>query len=158
MTEASPPSGPDLAHGLDLAQLADGAMLLGHVGDEAVLLARRGEEVFAIGATCTHYGGPLAEGLLVDDTVRCPWHHACFSLRTGEALRPPALNPVACWRVERQGDMVFVREKGAAAPKRGAAAAAGAAGIDRHPGRRRGGQQRRRDAAPRGLCRPASRC
>ena len=87
----SQPSGPDLAQGLAFAQLADGAMLLGHVGDKAVLLARRGQEVFAIGATCTHYGGPLAEGLLVDDTVRCPWHHACFSLRTGEAVRPPAL-------------------------------------------------------------------
>ena len=124
----SQPSGPDLALGLAFAQLADGAMLLGHVGDRAVLLARRGQEVFAIGATCTHYGGPLAEGLFVDDTVRCPWHHACFSLRTGEALRPPALNPVSCWRVERQGDRIFVREKGAAAPKPAPLPAAGVPG------------------------------
>jgi apoptosis-inducing factor 3 len=102
---------PDLSNGLDLAQLADGGMLLGHVGSEAVLFARRGEEFFAIGAACTHYGGPLNEGLLVDDAVRCPWHHACFSLRTGEAVRAPALNPVPCWRVERQGGIVFVREK-----------------------------------------------
>jgi NADPH-dependent 2,4-dienoyl-CoA reductase/sulfur reductase-like enzyme/nitrite reductase/ring-hydroxylating ferredoxin subunit len=119
MSEAtSQPSGPDFAQGLALAQLADGAMLLGRVGEQPVLLARRGGEVFAIDATCTHYGGPLAEGLLVEDTVRCPWHHACFSLRTGEALRPPALNPVACWRVEQQGDRIVVREKAAAvAPK-----------------------------------------
>jgi NADPH-dependent 2,4-dienoyl-CoA reductase/sulfur reductase-like enzyme/nitrite reductase/ring-hydroxylating ferredoxin subunit len=107
----SQPSGPDLVAGIGLAELADGALLLGHVGEEAVLLARRGEEIFAIGATCTHYSGPLAEGLLVDDTVRCPWHHACFSLRTGEALRAPALNPVACWRVEREGKRIRVREK-----------------------------------------------
>ena len=129
MSEGQPqPSGPDLAHGLALAELANGAMLLGHVGDQAVLLARRGQEVFAIGATCTHYGGPLAEGLLVDDTVRCPWHHACFSLRTGQALRPPALNPVSFWRVERQGDRIFVREKGAAAPKPAPLPAAGVPG------------------------------
>src|SRR5438105_10118533 len=117
MTEGtSQPGGPDLSKGLELAHVADGAMLLGHVGPEAVLLARRGEEVFAIGATCTHYSGPLSEGLLVDDTVRCPWHHACFSLRTGETTRPPALNPVTCWRVERQGGVVYVREKREAAP------------------------------------------
>lgn len=112
MTEGSPlPSGPELSNGVDLAQLADGTMLLGHVGAEAVLLARRGEEVFAIGASCTHYHAPLSEGLLVNDTIRCPWHHACFNLRTGEPTRPPALDPVSCWRVERQGSMVHVREK-----------------------------------------------
>jgi NADPH-dependent 2,4-dienoyl-CoA reductase/sulfur reductase-like enzyme/nitrite reductase/ring-hydroxylating ferredoxin subunit len=115
--QQSQASGPDLTRGVLFAELADGGMLLGHVGEEAVLLARRGDEVFAIGATCTHYGGPLGEGLLVEDTVRCPWHHACFSLRTGEALRPPALNPVPCWGVDRQGDRVVVREKVAVLPK-----------------------------------------
>ena len=68
--------------------LADGSMLVGHVGAEAVLLARRGDKFFCIGGSCSHYGGPLAEGLMVEDTVRCPWHHACFSLRTGEAIYP----------------------------------------------------------------------
>ena len=81
--------GPDLTKGVALSTIADGTMLLGHAHGEPVLLVRRGDELFAIGATCTHYGAPLADGLLVDDTVRCPWHHACFSLRTGEALRPP---------------------------------------------------------------------
>lgn len=86
-------------------------MLLGHAEGESVLLARRGDEIFAIGATCSHYSGPLAEGLLVEDTVRCPWHHACFSLRTGEAVGAPALNPVSCWRVERTGDRVRLTGK-----------------------------------------------
>jgi NADPH-dependent 2,4-dienoyl-CoA reductase/sulfur reductase-like enzyme len=72
---------------------------------------RRGEAVFALGATCSHYGGPLAEGLVVGDTVRCPWHHAAFCLRTGAALRAPALNPVDCWQVDRQGDQVRVTGK-----------------------------------------------
>ena len=103
--------GPDLALGIPAADLADGAMLLGHANGDAVLLARRGDEVFAIGATCSHYSGPLAEGLLVEDTVRCPWHHACFSLRTGEPVGAPALNPVACWNVERTGDRIRVTEK-----------------------------------------------
>ena len=76
-----------------------------------VLLARIGNEFLAIGATCSHYGGPLAEGAVVGDTVRCPWHHACFSLRTGEALRAPALNPVASWKVERRGEKVVVTDK-----------------------------------------------
>jgi NADPH-dependent 2,4-dienoyl-CoA reductase/sulfur reductase-like enzyme/nitrite reductase/ring-hydroxylating ferredoxin subunit len=127
-TEQTQPAGPDLALGIPLADLPDGRMLAGHVGEDAVLLARRGEEFFAIGATCSHYGGPLAEGLMVEDTVRCPWHHACFSLRTGEALHAPALSPVACWSVERRDAKLFVTgKKEAPAPKRrsGAARAAG---------------------------------
>jgi apoptosis-inducing factor 3 len=93
-------SAPDLVEGLALSSIADGAMLLGHAHGEPALLARRGDDLFAIGAMCTHYGAPLEQGLFVDETVRCPWHHACFSLRTGEALRAPALDPVSCWRVE----------------------------------------------------------
>jgi nitrite reductase/ring-hydroxylating ferredoxin subunit len=118
MAEQSKPTGPDLTLGVSVADLADGAMLQGHVADETVLLARRGDEYFAIGATCTHYGGPLAEGLMVGDTVRCPWHHACFNLRTGEALRPPALTPVSCWKVERRDGKLFVREKTQAGARR----------------------------------------
>jgi apoptosis-inducing factor 3 len=109
-------NGPDLTLGVAADTLADGKMLAAHVGDDAVLLARRGNEFFAIAATCTHYGGPLAEGLIVDDTVRCPWHHACFSLRTGEALRAPALSPVACWSTEVREGKVFVLEKAAPTP------------------------------------------
>lgn len=110
-------SGPDLKEGIAATELSDGGMLLGHADGEAVLLAKRGAELFAIGATCTHYNGPLAEGLIVNDTVRCPWHHACFSLRTGEALRAPALNPVPCFRVEESDGRIFVRGKIDVAPK-----------------------------------------
>ena len=109
--KAKSPSGPDLAKGVALSELADGAKLLGHVHGEPALLVRRAGELFAIGATCTHYGAPLADGLLVDDTVRCPWHHACFSLRTGDALRAPALDPVACWRVELRDGIAYVGER-----------------------------------------------
>ncbi len=109
--DQSATTGPDLALGVATDTLADGQVLAGHVGDDALVLVRRGSEFFAIGANCTHYSGPLAQGLIVDDTVRCPWHHACFSLRTGEALRAPALAPIACWSTELRDGKVFVREK-----------------------------------------------
>lgn len=102
------PTGPDLSAGIPVADLADGAMVVGHIGDDAVLLVRRGTEYFAIGATCSHYGGPLGEGLVVGDTVRCPWHHACFSLRTGAAIHAPALDPVACYPVAVRDGRVTV--------------------------------------------------
>jgi NADPH-dependent 2,4-dienoyl-CoA reductase/sulfur reductase-like enzyme/nitrite reductase/ring-hydroxylating ferredoxin subunit len=101
----------DLAKGIATSTLKDGGMIVGRVGEDDVMLARSGDEVFAVRAQCSHYRGPLAEGLIVGDTVRCPWHHACFSLRTGEALRAPALDPIPCWRVDREGDQIFVREK-----------------------------------------------
>src|SRR5215469_314905 len=102
MSDEKRSDNPDLTQGVPLAEIADGGMRLGQVAGEAVLLARRGQELFAVGGECTHYHGPLNEGVLVGNTVRCPWHHACFSLRTGEALRAPALNPVSCWRVEQR--------------------------------------------------------
>jgi NADPH-dependent 2,4-dienoyl-CoA reductase/sulfur reductase-like enzyme/nitrite reductase/ring-hydroxylating ferredoxin subunit len=110
-TAQTNPAGPDLAQGVRVDHLSDGRMLAGHVGEEDVLLVQRGDDFFAVGATCTHYGGPLAEGLVVGDTVRCPWHHACFSLKTGEALHAPAFTPLACWRVERRDDRIFVQHK-----------------------------------------------
>jgi apoptosis-inducing factor 3 len=111
------PAGPDLTQGIAAADLEDGGMIQGHVGDAAVLVARRGREIFAIGGRCTHYGGPLAEGLMVGDTVRCPWHHACFSLRTGEALGAPAFDAVESWHVEQQdGRIVVARKREPAAP------------------------------------------
>ena len=111
MSDPNQAESPDLTQGVRLTELAEGVPFPGRVGDTPALLVRHGAEVLAIGATCTHYGGPLAEGLVVGDTIRCPWHHACFSLRTGAVLRPPALDPVPCWRVEQRDGMAFVREE-----------------------------------------------
>jgi NADPH-dependent 2,4-dienoyl-CoA reductase/sulfur reductase-like enzyme/nitrite reductase/ring-hydroxylating ferredoxin subunit len=123
MSGPSELQGPDLRkEGIAAAELKDGEMLVGHADEEAVLLAKRGGEIFAVGATCTHYGGPLAEGLMHGDTVRCPWHHACFSLRNGEALHAPALNPIACWKVEKRGDRLFVTGKSEPSPAAAATA------------------------------------
>lgn len=101
----------DFAQGISLDQLPDGGKLVGHFNGEEVLLVRSGDEIFAVSPHCTHYNGPLAEGLVVGDTVRCPWHHACFDLRTGEALRAPGLDPIACWNVEQRSGTVLVRGK-----------------------------------------------
>jgi apoptosis-inducing factor 3 len=109
MSEEQSP--PDLRAGIPAGSLVDGVPLLGSVDGDPVILVRRDGEITAIGATCTHWGGPLAEGLVVDDTIRCPWHHACFSLRTGEALRTPALNPVAVYEVVQRDGSVFVTGK-----------------------------------------------
>jgi NADPH-dependent 2,4-dienoyl-CoA reductase/sulfur reductase-like enzyme/nitrite reductase/ring-hydroxylating ferredoxin subunit len=107
--EAKELKGPDLAReGLAEGALAHGKMALGHANGAAVLLIRTGADVFAMGATCTHYGGPLAEGVFDGEGIRCPWHHACFSVRTGAASRPPALNPVKTFEVMRRDGRLFV--------------------------------------------------
>ncbi len=104
-------SGADFARGVPLASVEDRTLQLGHANGEPVILVRQGDIIQAVGAICTHYGAPLVEGLLVGNTVRCPWHHACFSLRNGEVLRAPALTPIACWKVEQHDGVVYVREK-----------------------------------------------
>ena len=149
---------PDLKNGFPIDNLPDGGMISGQVDGEDVILARRGDELFAVGASCTHYHGPLADGLVVGETVRCPWHHACFSLRTGEALRAPALDPIACWRVERIGDTAYVREKMAETRSEASAQVtefAEPASRGRDSGRRRRRAGRCGHAASRRLRRPA---
>ena len=112
--------------------LAESEPLLGHAQGEPTIVVRRGNELFAIGAVCTHYSGPLAEGLVEGDTVRCPWHHACFSLRTGEALRAPALDAVACRQVALRDGKVYVGDK-IEPPSAPAARARGSAGAPDRP-------------------------
>ncbi|VIO75747.1 FAD-dependent oxidoreductase [Bradyrhizobium ivorense] len=108
--ESKAPAGPDLAQGVALSAF-ENDMLLGHVGDDDVLLVRRDGQIFAFDAYCSHYHGPLAEGLVVGDSIRCPWHHACFDLRSGAASRPPALSPLSVWQVEQDGGRVVVRTR-----------------------------------------------
>ncbi|HUH22538.1 MAG TPA: Rieske 2Fe-2S domain-containing protein, partial [Brevundimonas sp.] len=133
------PSGPDFTLGVAADAVPRDGLLTGHCGGEAVILTRRDDGYLAVSAGCTHYGGPLGEGLMVGDTVHCPWHHACFSLRTGEALAGPAIDRLDCWRVEVEGDRVFVRGRAepqpvstpsvAAHPRRVVIIGGGAAGF-----------------------------
>ena len=107
----TPLSGPDLVAGVKVSDVPDEGTLLGHAQGESVVMVRSHGEVFAVGATCSHYGGPLAEGLVAEGTIRCPWHHATFDLGTGESLRPPALKDIACWKVEVRDGVARVAGK-----------------------------------------------
>jgi NADPH-dependent 2,4-dienoyl-CoA reductase/sulfur reductase-like enzyme/nitrite reductase/ring-hydroxylating ferredoxin subunit len=116
MAHSTELTGPDLTVGIALSELTENVPLLGHAQGEAIVLVRTGAEVRAVGATCSHYGAPLAEGLVVGETLRCPWHHACFDLRSGDAFGAPALSAIACYEVERRGDRVIVGPKKSSRP------------------------------------------
>ena len=107
--QSSDLAGPDLSAGVPVSSIPEGGILLGHSQGKPVVVAKHGDDIFAIGAQCTHYGGPLGEGLRVGDTVRCPWHHACYSLRTGEALTLPAYQPVETFPVRVDDGIVKLK-------------------------------------------------
>ena len=116
--------GPDLTLGVSALEVIEARPFLGHAHGEAVMMVRSGGKIFATGATCTHYSGPLAEGLVVGKTVRCPWHHSCFDLETGLAAGP-ALTPIPCFEViEEQGMIRVAQKREAAKPKAPATAPA----------------------------------
>jgi NADPH-dependent 2,4-dienoyl-CoA reductase/sulfur reductase-like enzyme/nitrite reductase/ring-hydroxylating ferredoxin subunit len=101
--------GPDLAtEGAALADFSAGGMLTGHFDDQAVVLIKKGDAVYGMSAKCTHYSGPLGDGLFDGELLRCPWHHACYRPETGEAVHAPALFPLTTFAVEQRGDRVFV--------------------------------------------------
>ena len=111
MGESATATGPDFSAGVAVTDVPVDGTLAGRVGEEPVLLSSFGGELFAVGGACTHYGGVLADGVSGGTGVRCPLHHACFDLRTGQALRAPALDPLERWMVEIEGDRAFVRRK-----------------------------------------------
>jgi len=136
--DSETPAGPDLTQGVDFAELERDGKLVGRVGKEEVLLVLRDDQVFAIGAHCSHYHAPLVDGLVLGGEIHCPWHHASFDLATGEVLRAPALDSLPCWTVERRDGKIFVRGKRAAktrapvpveATKTAAIVGGGAAGL-----------------------------
>ena len=111
MGEPVPPTGPDLTRGVAFGDVPNGGMLVGQADGEAVILVRRGQDVWAVAATCAHWSGPLPDGIVVDCQIRCPWHHAWFDVRTGEAVGPPSPRDIATWEVHREGDRVRVGKK-----------------------------------------------
>ena len=75
---------------LDAAELAEGAPRVVRADDTDILLVREGNRLHALWASCTHEGGPLAEGSFADGCVTCPWHGSTFRLADGHVVRGPA--------------------------------------------------------------------
>jgi len=131
MAEETPDT-PDLERGIPLHDLPDGGMLAGRVREDTVLLVRRGDEVFALDAFCTHYHAPLADGAIVGETIRCPWHHACFELRTGSPSGAPAMRPLRVFPIVRDGDRIRVVPRPLDADTPSSASAAGTTAAPLH--------------------------
>jgi NADPH-dependent 2,4-dienoyl-CoA reductase/sulfur reductase-like enzyme/nitrite reductase/ring-hydroxylating ferredoxin subunit len=104
-------TGPDLTRGVEVGTIGPGQLIAGHAFGEPVLLVHVEPNWFAIGGKCTHYGAPLDQGVLVSETLRCPWHHACFELHNGAASRAPALNDLPTYDVAVEADIVRVTRK-----------------------------------------------
>ncbi len=102
-------SGPDLnIEGIPLDELGPDVPTVGHVDGKPVVVVKTEDGPKAVGGTCTHYGGPLGDGLCVDGEIRCPWHHASFDLATGYAVGGPALNPIPVYETQEREGRVFV--------------------------------------------------
>jgi NADPH-dependent 2,4-dienoyl-CoA reductase/sulfur reductase-like enzyme/nitrite reductase/ring-hydroxylating ferredoxin subunit len=108
---SSNPGGPDLRAGVPRSELKEGEPIFGHVGEDPVFLVLRGREIRAYDGKCTHYGGPLSDGIIVGGTIRCPWHHACFSLEDGGVEGGPAFNPLRQWEVSEEVGKVRVGDR-----------------------------------------------
>lgn len=104
-------AGPDLKNGIPVKDFANKNKLLGHADGQAVLLIYDGQTFYAVGAKCSHYGANLNDGLILNHEIRCPWHHACFDIKNGDAIKSPALNPLPTWNVEIKNDIVYVRDR-----------------------------------------------
>ncbi len=89
-------------------EVPPGEMRTVEVDGEDVVLANVDGQIFAIGGTCTHRGGPLGEGMLIDDVVECPWHGGQFNVRTGEVVGPPPSEPEPSYQVQVDGKEIRV--------------------------------------------------
>ena len=75
-----------------------------------ILLVRRGERLFAMAETCSHFSGPLSEGKLEGDSIECPYHASRFSLEDGRVLNGPAVHPQPCLEVRARNGQIEVRK------------------------------------------------
>lgn len=105
-------SPPDLEGWHRVANLSDFGptrKLVRDVGGRGVLLCRLGNDVVAVDNACTHLGKPLDGGRVMAGQITCPWHNACFDLRSGTALSGPAVASLTTWMVRVVDAELFIR-------------------------------------------------
>jgi NADPH-dependent 2,4-dienoyl-CoA reductase/sulfur reductase-like enzyme/nitrite reductase/ring-hydroxylating ferredoxin subunit len=93
---------------LKKGDLQDGEMKKLTKDGYELLMVRKGDQYHALGAYCTHYGASLEEGSIIEDRIVCPWHHACFSCKTGNLEEPPARDSLPSFPVTIKDEEIFV--------------------------------------------------
>lgn len=103
--------GPNFSEGVSVDEFKINNKLLGHFDGAQVLMVKQENKFYAISNSCSHYGGPLSDGLVIGYEAKCPWHHAGFDIRTGEVSCAPGVKAINAYKTEVRGDKVFVTEK-----------------------------------------------
>lgn len=99
----------DLSSGIASADLGEGQIIAGQADGIDMVLVRQDGRVCALSALCTHLKAPLADGIVANGTIRCPWHHARFNIETGEAVGAPAFEPLNSFEVVEEDGRVRVK-------------------------------------------------
>ncbi len=92
------------------SDMVEGKPLRANCNGVPILLVKKGDRVFALLETCSHLGGPLSEGEVVEDTVKCPWHGSRFALEDGRVVDGPAVHPQPCLDARVRQGQVEVRK------------------------------------------------
>jgi len=91
-----------------ISEIPAGEMKIVESDGQEIAIANLNGEFVAFQNECTHRGGPLGEGILVNDVVECPFHAGQFNVRTGEVVSAPPSEPIATFDVQVEGDDVKV--------------------------------------------------
>ena len=107
-----PEAWTDFAPALPESELPEGTTRAADVRGVRVVLVRRRGQIYALGDACAHLGGPLSEGTVEGDALRCPWHGSLFALADGRVLEGPSTYPQTCFEVRTRGGQIEVRARG----------------------------------------------
>ena len=100
----------DFTSVLSASELADGRPTRAMHNGVPILLVRRGQRLFAMAETCSHFSGPLSEGKLLDGSIECPYHASRFALEDGRVINGPAVHPQPCLEVRIREGQIEIRK------------------------------------------------